>query len=150
MSLQIDLSNILSILSLCGTIYTFFFYQRKMNRQQVLINNMTINKANKEEKEELQANISAVRDKETKSLVVSNIGKGTAKNIRINYNSLNKENGFFVADMNKLPYPILNSGDSFKIHLEVCAQICKLPVITLIWDDAFENDREKEQAIDLY
>lgn len=147
--ISIALSDVLSIASMLGVLFMFCFFQWKMNRQQIHINKDTIEKSKKEKEEDLKGDICAYREKETKSLVLLNRGRGIATNIRIQYNNLTQENGFFVVDKRKNPYPILNPGDIFKIHLELCAQVKDIPIITLIWDDNFGTDRKKEQAIDL-
>lgn len=148
--INFDISTIISIVSLCGTAFVFAFFQCKMNRQQIKINKDTIEQNAKEREDKLKAEICAYRERESQAIVFMNKGKGIATNIRIQFNNLSQENGFLVIpDKKKNPYPLLNNGDIFKLHLQQCSQIKETPIITLIWDDDFAKNREKRQAIDL-
>ena len=148
-SMEIELSDILSITAIIGSIYTYFGTKKKIDKQQLAINEYTIEKNKKEKQESLRANLRAFRDKGQNRLVIQNIGQNTARNIRIEYNNLNQENGFFVFDYGKFPYPILNPADDIKIQCQLCAQVKSIPIITLIWDDESGNNQKKEQPIDL-
>lgn len=147
--MEIGASDILSIAAILGSIYTYFRTKKKIDDQQMVINQYTIDKNKKEKEESLQANLRAFRDKERKCLIIQNIGKSTANNIRIEYNNLNDKNGFIVFDFGKFPYPMLNPGDEIKIQCQLCGPVNNIPIITLIWDDESKSNRKKEQAIDL-
>ena len=145
----IELSDILSIAAIVGSIYTYFRTKKKIDNQQLAINEYTIEKNRKERQESLRANLRAFRDKGQNRLIIQNIGQNTARNIRIEYNNLSQENGFFVFDYGKFPYPMLNPADDIKIQCQLCAQVKSIPIITLIWDDESGTDQKKEQPIDL-
>lgn len=147
--MEIGVSDILSIAAILGSIYTYFRTKKKIDKQQLAINEYTIEKNRKEKQESLRANLRAFRNKDTNSLIIQNIGQNTARNIRVEYNNLNQENGFFIFDYGKFPYPILNPLDEIKIKCQLCAQVKTLPVITLIWDDDNGANQKKEQPIDL-
>ena len=105
-SMEIELSDILSIAAIIGSIYTYFRTKKKIDKQQLAINEYTIEKNKKEKQESLRANLRAFRDKGQNRLVIQNIGKNTARNIRIEYNNLNQENGFLFLIMGNshIPY----------------------------------------------
>lgn len=73
--MEIGVSDILSIAAILGSIYTYFRTKKKIDDQQMVINQYTIDKNKKEKEESLQANLRAFRDKERKCLIIQNIGK---------------------------------------------------------------------------
>lgn len=146
----IEYSDILSTLAIIASIYTYFYSKRKLDKQQVIINDITIKKAKQEDIKEKSANLRAFRDKTSKCLVIQNVGMGTARNIRIVYNNLNSENGFWINDFNKFPYPLLNTSDEIKLPCQIMSRINTIPVINLLWDDDNGENHTKEQSVDIY
>lgn len=65
--MKIGVSDILSIAAILGSIYTYFRTKKKIDKQQLAINEYTIEKNRKEKQESLRANLRAFRNKDTNS-----------------------------------------------------------------------------------
>ena len=79
-----------------------------------------------------------------------NDGEAVAKNIRFISDDVEKENSGInlYIDKRKIPYPLLNKGDSFEITATLISGRNPAPIIKFIWDDDFKKNNEREQVLE--
>ncbi len=130
-----------------------FFNDRKIKQQQLEINEYKLEVIEKKKIDEKKACIrtTIVRDKnsdETK-IEITNIGVHPAYNIHLDTEDIESK-GIFILKEEKMPYPILNKDDSFKIDFVLSHNASTTIIVAkLIWDDGIGENQTKEQALDL-
>lgn len=80
---------------------------------------------------------------EMRTILVTNIGQSTAKNICIDWKDIVSDR-IRINEMHKLPFPILNKSESFDFYALVNYPENNKPVITVMWEDSFSNDNRKD------
>lgn len=78
-----------------------------------------------------------------------NDGAGIARNINFHSEDLVNDDGIkvFFKD-GQLPYPLLNSDESFELSALLTYDRKPLHKITLTWDDDFKKGRAREQVLE--
>jgi len=141
-------SLIISILALIGTVYTYFVHDRKIKKQEAIINEYQLTKFKEEEEESKKAQIcgNIVKyDKGKRVLKIYNKGKASANNIRVVGID---ENKLSVYGLELLPYELLNPQESFELTLLVPGSATTIK-LKYIWNDATQDNREFEQVLQL-
>jgi hypothetical protein len=78
-----------------------------------------------------------------------NDGIATARNIRIESKDIDNDKGTQLRiEKGKLPYPLLNSGDSFELYAALLDERNPVPKIKFIWDDEYKKNNEREQVLE--
>lgn len=149
--MNIELSDIISLVALAGTVITYLLHSRKLNVQQKQINEFQIRKSIEEEDNRKKALICASAFKSPKGwrIGVCNKGEATARNIRLIYNDNGLSKSGIELCMNVESYPLLNKDDNFDIVMLLAEGHNPAPIIKLVWDDPFGKDREYEQSLNL-
>ena len=80
---------------------------------------------------------------EMRTILVTNIGQSTAKNICIDWKDIVSDR-IRINEMHKLPFPFLNKNESFDFYALVNYPENNKPVITVMWEDSFSNDNRKD------
>ena len=80
-------------------------------------------------------------------VIITNEGESPAKNIRMESQEMNHDNGIIMYNEDVLPFPILNKGERIYIGLWLSLGYNTKPVIKLIWDDNFGIGRSVETAL---
>lgn len=149
--MKVDLSDIISLIALIGTIITYWVHSRKLNTQQKQINEFQIRKGLEEEDNKKKALICANTFKSSKGwrIRVYNKGEATARNIRFYSDDIGMEESGIELRVDMKSYPLLNKGDHFDIVMLLAEGHNPAPIIKLVWDDFFGKDRENEQSLNL-
>ena len=107
--------NIVDVSALFVSIIAIFWTwitDKKLKQQQQKINEYLISSYSKAD-----LIVSVVDVEGKKRITVTNKGVSAAKNIFIEWNGLDKNEGIVIKELGKLPYSILNSGESFYIAI---------------------------------
>lgn len=149
--MKIDLSDIISLIALLGTVITYWMHSRKLNTQQRQINDFQIKRSLEEEEDKKKAFVRANTFKSPQGwrLRVYNKGEATARNIRLIFNDNGLSKSGIELRINIKSYPLLNKDDKFDIVMILAEGHNPAPIIKLIWDDCFGKDREYEQSLNL-
>ena len=138
----------LSILAILSSIYVYCKHDRRLKKQEELINNFEIEKRRLEENEKKKAHIKGnivTHSKGLRKFVIFNAGKATAYNIRTEI--LSDMNGIFYDEIK--PFEMLNPQYSFDNILHLAYGHLPTLKVKYIWDDEFEKNREFLQVLDL-
>lgn len=146
---NIDISLILSIIALIGSIFTYFIHDRKIKAQEKLINDYQIAKI----EEEKMANKTAIlrgtllnKSSSERTIRIYNKGKNAAKNIRLEID--NKDNYHFFGP--ELPFPLLHEQEKIDITIFLTKETPENISFTILWDDEHAIDNEHNQIIQLF
>lgn len=151
-------SLIVASLAIIGTLCTYIIHERKIKKQTQQINNQTqqineyqLKKILEEEAKKAKAQIKANTFKSGNNWKIRIFNKGAkAENIRFTSEDIaQKKSGITLLNTDILPYPLLDTEESFDISISLCEAHNPMPKIKLIWDDETEKDQEREQILDL-
>jgi len=138
---------ILASLALIGTCFSYFIHDRKIKKQQAIIQQFEIRKIVKEEEESKKAFLVAnVIDMGggKKTIIVSNQGKSSARNVIAKipniHNVFNENN----------PSPFnLSVGSEIEIYLMLSQGILKKYEIEFEWQDDFNEENKANQTVQI-
>lgn len=137
--------NIVDVSALFVSIIAIFWTwitDKKLKQQQQKINKYLISSYSKAD-----LIVSVVDVEGKKRITVTNKGVSAAKNIFIEWNGLDKNEGIVIKEQGKLPYSILNSGESFYITIALWGLSNRNPIISLLWEDDYSKNNRKETSI---
>lgn len=142
-------SIIISILALVASVYTYFSHDRKIKKQEVVLNEYQLNKYKEEEIENKKAQVrgNIIKcDKGKRVLKIYNRGKVAANNIRIEGID---EKYMSIYGMELLPYESLDPQDHFDMSIFVSVSSPKTLKLKYLWDDETQNNNEFTQVLSL-
>lgn len=142
-----DVSIIISIIALSFSVITYIIHDRKIKKQEKLINAYQIEKI-EEEKNELKKAIikaNAFYNGKATTIKVFNTGKCVAKDIR--FEILSECQGFFLDTNGIFPYEIMNPQDSTQLTLHSYIDCPDKIKIRLLWNDDFGLNNYIEQVL---
>lgn len=138
----------LSILAILSSIYIYWNHDRRLKKQEELINKYELEKWYTDKEEEQKAQIKGdiiPYPQGQRKLVIFNAGKSTAYNIRIEI--LSDTNGIMYSEIG--PYEMLNPQDRFEKNMHLAYGHTPALKIKYTWDDEFSKDNESIQLLDL-
>lgn len=150
-----ETSDIISLVSLFISVFAGIYTwntRRKLNKQQLQINEYTLLKNKKDEEEDKKAEICANAFKTGNGgwrVRVFNNGKGVARNIKIYSNDISADDSGVHLMIEQESYPLLNKGDHFDIVMYLYEGHNTAPIIQFVWDDEFGIGRVRTQALNL-
>ncbi len=136
---------VISIISILGTLFTYIKHDKKIKKQEALLNQYQINKIEVEKTERKKALVKALcydEGQAGKKLRIYNAGIAKATNVRIEFvDGLSSD----VVEMEQFPFRLLNPQDYTDIIFNIYS--CSKTTITVqfIWDDDFQKDNTFEQ-----
>lgn len=143
------ISPIFSIIAVIISLCTYFIHDRKLKKQEQLLNRYQIIRFQDEEqankKADIVGEISHLKG-EHYVLKVQNKGATSAKNIRIE--GFDIEN-YGIQNIAILPYNCLNADEAFSLHFFRINRSIPTMTITYKWDDDWDINRRKQQTIQL-
>lgn len=143
------ISLLLSTIAVVISLYTYVIHDRKLKKQEHLLNMYHIKQFQNEEhankKADIVGEISLLRG-EHYSLKIQNRGRASAKNIRIE--EFDIEN-YDIRKIVILPYNCLNAGEAFSNNIFRIRRSVPTMTITYVWDDDWDINRKKQQTIQL-
>lgn len=143
-------SLIISILALIASVLTYFLHDRRIKKQEAKINEYQLTKIQEEKienkKAQLSGNISIFKNDGKRILKITNNGKETASNIRMEI-----LNGVHISTIiNPFPFELLNPTESFEMTFYIPMGPYGKLKVKYIWDDKFQNNNEFTQLLQLY
>jgi hypothetical protein len=138
------------VISFFAIVWTWLT-DRKLKRQQLQINEFQLQSIKDGQAEKKQALLRAKGYQDNRIWVVKiwNEGVSVAKNIRLSSEDIEKDDKIQLRlRSGKIPYPLLNRGDSFEIYATLSEGRNPVPKIKLIWDDDYKKDNEREQVLE--
>lgn len=141
-------SIIISILALIGTVYTYFVHDRKIKRQEAIINEYQLAKFKEEEEENKKALISGniiKKERGQRVLKICNKGKATATNINIQ--------GLDIKELDVydkiLPYELLHPQGYTEIRFMLIMGSPSTIRLTYTWDDPHQKGNTLTEILPL-
>ena len=143
------ISIIVAVLALAFSCYTFFAHDRKLKKQEKLLNEYQLRMMVQSEEENKKAVIRAKSVRYTggkRSLFIYNTGKSKARNLKVDM----IDNEQVIASRPDLPqtYEELLPDASREILLLLTEGDDKI-MLTFEWEDDFRKDNKERQTIDL-
>lgn len=141
--MNLELSDIYSIITSTVTLIIIVFYDCRLKHQQSIINKNIIERERQQELEKKKANLLIMKYDE--KIRIQNIGKCKAINLRA---CLQAENLMF-SDADKLLGMTLEEGEYVDINTVFASQIPSDGnlKIQVQWDDDFKKDNIKDKTI---
>jgi len=139
-------SIILSVLAVLGSIFTYFYHDRKIKNQEKRLNEYQLKKFELENIENQKAQIKGNVIKTgagNRSLIIFNAGKSTAHNIRLKI--LSDTNG--IIDLEFDPYEMLNPQEKTETRFFLSEGHTPTLKVKYIWNDSFKENNEFVQVI---
>ncbi|WP_298827985.1 hypothetical protein [uncultured Capnocytophaga sp.] len=141
--IHITIVDILTFFLSLGVAIWSYFINKKLNKQQEIINKYQIDSYSK-------ANlVLKVENTEGghRKIIMTNIGNSPAKNVRIDWNGLGEDGKIVINEQRKLPYAILGSGESLFVTIVLYGTDKRNPIIFLLWEDDYSKNNRKETSI---
>lgn len=139
-------TTIIAIVSLLLSVFSFFFFEVKIKKQEQILNDYKIAEYEEAERDKLSAHLSYEtnwRDKDTLYLNIKNHGPSDAYNVCIK--DLDKDSFLFRDLDSSLPIETIYSGDMVQLELFVYSDMPKSTRIQVTWeDDSKEKHTEKD------
>ena len=129
-------TTIIAIVSLLLSVFSFFFFEVKIKKQEKVLNDYKIAEYKEVERDKLYAHLSIDtfwRDKDTLYLIVENHGPSDAYNVCIK--DLDKESFLFRDLASSFPIKTIDSGDSAQLELLVYSDMPEKTRIQVTWED---------------
>ena len=140
---------ILSFISLVASGVTFFVYNKRLNKQNLRINEFTLREQKEKEEDSKKAviNIDHIYyGSGSGDIIISNVGKSDARNLKINIDE--KDDSGIHWRIGKLfPYSCLTPGSSIKFHYGLLSGYQVDPIVTFEWDDDFSDNRTSRHSV---
>ena len=141
---------IIASISLLFTLFTFFFYEYRLKKLDIILKDYEVKTIAKKEEDDKKAYIKAnivKSDKGERIIKIYNDGNSKASNVRIelmcDYSST------FISGTEKFPFALLNPKENTEIRLHLTNASPDTITIFLFWDDDFGNNRKHEQILTL-
>lgn len=143
-------SLIVSILALLISAICFIRYDRKIKKQQLIINQYIIQEKEEEKRNNKCAKISCSiikGNRGTRTLIISNAGLAPARNI--NVTDIREIKGILQTGGLVFPYLLLNPGEKIEIPFMISLSSPDKINIKCRWDDENKQNNIYEQSLQL-
>jgi len=137
---------LLSLLAVFGSIFTYFYHDRKIKEQEKRLNDYQLKKFQLEDIENKKAQIKGnlIRTAEaSRTLTIYNTGKSTAYNIRLEV--LSELNG--IHNFKFEPFEMLNPLEKTEISFYLSSRHSLTLKVKFIWNDTFKEGNEYIQLL---
>lgn len=142
------ISLAISLLAIIASVFTYIVHDRRLKRQEILINDYQLRKNLEEEQEQKRAKIRANIVKGFKgktTLKIYNAGKATARKIEL---KILEEDKLFLMN-NPFPYEFMHPQDNTDLIIHLSdASPDKINVI-LTWEDDYQQENQHHQILTL-
>lgn len=145
-------SLIISIISLLISGIIFFRYDKKIKKQDLILNQYKIQKIEEERIKKKCANISGVITKTSESggmrkLIIYNDGSAPARNINIT--DIRNYKGILLTGMPCFPFDLLNPGEHIEVPFMISESTPDIINMEYTWDDDNKAHNIYEQNLQL-
>ncbi len=148
---NVDGSLLISFVALFLSLFTYFLHDRRLKKQEHLINDYQLQKISKEQDEHTKAVVKAniIKKNGGKRVIkIFNAGKSIARNVNIEI--LQGKDGIHTNDLNELfPYEFLNPQESTEFLIFLFEGPTAIIKIRTTWDDDFAFGNTHEQILTL-
>ena len=144
-------TTIIAIASLLLSVFSFFFFELKIKKQEKILNDYKIAEYKEAEQDKLYAHLSLGtywRDKDTLYLVVENLGPSDAFNVSIK--DLNKDSFLFRDLGSSFPIKTIYSGDKIQLGLLVYSDMPEKTRIQVTWEDDSKETHTDKVVISIH
>lgn len=148
-SIMSEVSFYLSLATLAASLYVFWRYDKRLNKQNIRINEFTIQEMNDKEEDLKKAEIDVHHEYSGKGngyLIISNTGKCEARNLTLTIEG-KEDSGIYWRLSNIFPYSCLTSGASIKIHYGLNSGFQADPILHFIWNDDSGKIRTAKHSV---
>lgn len=139
-------SLILSVLAILGSIFTYFYHDRKIKKQEKRLNDYQLKKYELEDVENQKAQIKGNLIKTSnanRTLLIFNAGKSTAHNIRLEL--LSELQGIIGFEFK--PFEMLNPQEKTETRFFLASRHAQTIKVKYVWDDSYKKNNEFIQVI---
>ena len=144
--------HVFSICSILGGLFMYSHHDKKIKKQEQLLNDLQIKQYKKMEEQEKQAKVECSiinSGNGSQTIYFYNSGMSDARNVRIEIIDEDKLQGVLLTS-NWGPYNLITSGNGKR---EECIFLCEdhtdILDLRIIWDDDFETNRNIIQSLQL-
>lgn len=148
-SIMSEVSFYLSLATLAASLYVFWRYDKRLNKQNLRINEFTIQEMNDKEEDLKKAEISVQPEysgKGSGDLIISNTGKCEARNLTLTIEE-KEDSGIYWRISNIFPYSCLTPGASIKIHYGLDSGFQADPILYFKWNDDSKKPRTAKHSV---
>lgn len=145
-----DLSLLVSCIALMLAVFTYFKHDRKLKKQEHLLNEYQLSKITEEQAEGRKAIVRANIVKLSsgkRTIKIYNAGKSRARNVNVLWPSGNDMLHIFNEDI--FPYEFINPQDSTELNALIIKDNVSTVKIQLTWDDEYQSENIQEQILTL-
>jgi hypothetical protein len=138
----------ISIFAILGTLFTYFHHDRRIKKQEQLLNEYQLKRFQSEEIEKQKAEIKGnviKGEKGSRTLKVFNAGKSTAYDVKIEI--LSALDGIF--NFNFSPYEMLNPQESTEMRFFLAEGHIPTLKVKFIWKDDSQECNEFIQVLNI-
>lgn len=140
------ISIILSVLAILGSVFIYFYHDMKIKKQEKRLNDYQLKKFETEDidskKAQIKGNIKK-GEKGSRTLIILNAGKATARNIRLEV--LSDQEG--IINLNFNPYEMLNPQENTETSFFLAEGHTPNLKVKYIWNDNFHENNEFIQVL---
>lgn len=139
----------LSVLTIAASVYAFWRYDKRINKQNILINEFTIREQKEKEEEERKAAIEVshiYNGRGSGDLYITNVGRADARDLRMDIDE-HEDSGIFWSVGDLFPYRCLTPGPIIRIHYGLMSGYQKDPILIFNWNDDFGTDRTSRHSV---
>lgn len=143
-------SLIISICSLLLSLITFIVYDKKIKKQNLILNQYQIQNIEEEKLKKKCAKISGNIIKEhrgIRKLIISNEGLAPARNICIT--DILDYKGIILTRTASIPFELLNPGECFEVQFMISESAPDIIKMEYTWDDDYKNHNIYRQNLQL-
>lgn len=140
------ISFTLSVLAILGSVFIYFYHDKKIKQQEKRLNDYQLKRFETEDIESKKAQIKGKikkGEKGRRTLTVSNAGKATAYNIRLEI--LSDPEGIINFDFR--PYEMLNPQENTETVFFLTGGHTPTLKVKYIWNDSFHENNEFIQVL---
>lgn len=140
------ISFVLSVLAILGSVFIYFYHDKKIKQQEKRLNDYQLKKFEKEDIESKKAQIKGSikkGEKGLRTLIVFNAGKATAHNIRLEI--LSDQEG--IINLEFIPFEMLNPQENTETIFFLTEGHTPILKIKYIWNDEFQENNEFIQVL---
>lgn len=150
------ISVVVSIITLAFSIFVYFTHKKKLdlqqteiNEQQKILNDYGILKIKNEEIDRKKAYIKAevIRSGRSAIIIVSNIGKSEARNVKCNITELDQ-----LRSIRSMSFPadLMIPGDKREIKTPIIMGMPSVINIECSWDEEYKESNISKQQLQLF
>lgn len=149
-SSKIDWSLVISLIALAASLVTYFLHDRRLKKQEHLINDYQLKKISQEHDENNKALVKAnviKHPKGKREIKIFNAGKSVARNV--DFQIVSELKGISIDNRELFPYELINPQESTGFLIFLYEGPLSVIKVRTSWDDAYQMGNTYEQVLTL-